>query len=97
MQTQFPDIETQNQDVYRSLKVRIRYYVPILSWAPTYRLNDLRDDIVAGCTVAFLIIPQSLSYAQGLVGIPPMLGLTSAFIPQFIYGILGTSKYLELI
>jgi MFS superfamily sulfate permease-like transporter len=67
-----------------------------LSWLPCYNPTNLPQDIISGLTVASLIIPQSLSYAQVLVKIPPVLGLVSCFIPQLIYGILGTSKQLSV-
>ena len=84
------------EQLYRSFKIRARYYIPVVGWLPTYRLEQLQYDLVAGLTVATLIIPQSLSYAQALVNVPPVLGLYSAFVTQFIYAILGTSKQLAV-
>ncbi|KAI8892597.1 sulfate transporter family-domain-containing protein [Globomyces pollinis-pini] len=92
-----PSANTHNsQDLYRNFKIRLRYYVPIVGWLPRYKLEYLQGDIMAGLTVAFLIIPQSLSYAQALVNVPPLIGLFSAFIPQFIYSCLGTSRQLAI-
>lgn len=71
---------------------RARYYIPSLAWIPSYNVSvNLRHDIVAGVTVAFLIVPQSLSYATGLVKIPAVYGLYTCF-PMIIYSLLGTSR-----
>ena len=53
----------------------MKYYVPIFGWLPNYSIqNDLRLDLISGLTVATLLIPQSLSYAQALIHIPPVHG-----------------------
>ncbi|KAJ3305438.1 Solute carrier 26 [Kappamyces sp. JEL0829] len=86
----------EKSEMWRHFQTRIRYYIPIVGWLPRYKVQDLQYDITAGITVAFLIIPQALSYAQALVNVPPLLGLYSAFIPQFVYAILGTSRQLAV-
>ncbi len=80
------------QELWKHFRIRLRYYIPIFGWLPKYEFEQLQGDIMAGLTVAFLIIPQSLSYAQALVNVPPLIGLYSAFIPQIVYAILGTSR-----
>ncbi|KAJ3250693.1 Solute carrier 26 [Boothiomyces macroporosus] len=95
LHTTFPSIQ-QETDLWHTFRVRLRYYIPILGWLPKYNLENLQSDLIAGFTVAFLIIPQSLSYAQALVNVPPVLGLYSAFIPQLIYAILGTSRQIAI-
>lgn len=76
-------------------KTKKIYRTTLLTLTLTLKEN-LQNDIIAGLTVAFLIIPQSLSYAQALVNVPPVLGLYSAFITQFVYAILGTSRQLAV-
>lgn len=82
--------------LYPQFLVRLRYYVPVFGWLPSYDIANLKDDIIAGMTVATLIIPQALSYASSLVNLPPLLGLYSAFIPQIVYSMLGTSRQLAI-
>ena len=49
--------------------------VPCIRWLRHYEWRMyLKDDILAGITVAFLIVPQGLSYAQ-VAGLPPIYGL----------------------
>ncbi len=52
-----------------------------------------KADIMAGLTVAILVIPQAMGYAL-IAGLPPILGLYTAFIPLLIYPLFGTSPYI---
>ncbi|TPX53266.1 hypothetical protein PhCBS80983_g06323 [Powellomyces hirtus] len=81
---------------YKAFRTRLRYYVPVIGWLPQYRIKHIQADLVAGITVAFLLVPQGLSYAQALVRIPPVHGLYTASIPLFVYAILGTSRQLGM-
>ena len=63
---------------------------PILKWITSYNLGWLKNDIIAGITVAILLVPQSLAYAQ-LAGLPPEWGLYASITPIFIYTIFATS------
>ncbi|KAJ3305879.1 Solute carrier 26 [Blyttiomyces sp. JEL0837] len=85
----------RSDSMMRTFWTRVRYYIPILSWLPNYSIREnLQGDIVAGATVACLLIPQALSYAQALVKIPPVYGLYTCFVPLIVYSILGTSRQL---
>ncbi|KAL3894711.1 MAG: hypothetical protein SGCHY_005117, partial [Lobulomycetales sp.] len=82
----------------RSVKSLARKFLPIVAWFPPYRaawLTNLRSDFVAGLTIVFIAIPQTLSYA-GLASLPPIYGLYAAIIPPIIYAFLGTSKVLSI-
>ncbi|KAI8825815.1 sulfate transporter family-domain-containing protein [Fimicolochytrium jonesii] len=81
---------------YHRFRIRLRYYVPVFGWLPKYHLQYLQGDVIAGITVAFLLVPQGLSYAQALVKIPPVHGLYTACIPVFIYALFGTSRQLGM-
>lgn len=76
----------------RPLFNRVRYYIPSVEWLPRYRLTDLWGDVLAGLTVAFMLIPQGLSYAS-LAGLEPKFGLYTAFFPLIIFPFLSTSRY----
>jgi SulP family sulfate permease len=64
---------------------------PILRWAPRYRVNWLRADVMAGITVAAFCIPESMAYA-GLAGLPPQAGLYASLLAVFAYAVFGTSR-----
>ena len=65
---------------------------PFLSWFP---LNGeaLRADLMAGITVALVLIPQSMAYAQ-LAGLPAYYGLYAAFLPVAVASLWGSSHQL---
>lgn len=67
---------------------------PFLAWVGELRDRDtLRADLLAGLTVALVLIPQSMAYAQ-LAGLPPYYGLYAAFLPPIISALFGSSRQL---
>ena len=71
----------------------VRRFLPLLDWLPTYDRRNLRFDIVAGVTVAALVVPKSLGYA-GIATVPIQNGLYAAAAGAFIYAIFGTSRQI---
>lgn len=63
------------------------------------QIHDLRDretlrvDILAGITVALILVPQSMAYAQ-LAGLPAYYGLYASFLPPMVAAIFGSSRQL---
>ena len=51
--------------------------------------------VVAGITVAALLVPQGMAYAE-LAGLPPVSGLYASFVPLLAYALLGSSRQLAL-
>ena len=70
---------------------KMKKFLPFLSWQLTG--DNLRADLIAGITVALVLIPQSMAYAQ-LAGLPAYYGLYIAFTPVIIAAIFGSSKQL---
>ncbi|KAA3610758.1 MAG: solute carrier 26 family protein [Calditrichaeota bacterium] len=68
---------------------------PILKWLPKYKSSYLKNDLIAGITVAVLLIPQGMAYAM-LAGLPPIAGLYAALIPLITYTIFGSSRHLSV-
>ncbi len=65
-----------------------------MRWLPELRsASTLRVDIIAGVTVALVLIPQSMAYAQ-LAGLPAYYGLYAAFLPPAIAALFGSSRQL---
>lgn len=69
--------------------------VPILGWLRSYDRRWLRGDLIAGVTVAALIVPKNLGYA-GIAGIPLQNGLYAAAAGAILYGIFGTSRQISM-
>lgn len=61
----------------------------------TYGIHDFRLDLLAGLTVAVMVIPQGMAYAL-LSGLPPIYGLYAALVPLFIYPFFGSSHHLSV-
>ncbi|WP_455210031.1 SulP family inorganic anion transporter [Kaarinaea lacus] len=70
----------------------IKKFFPFLRWFP-FNTNTLRADVIAGITVALVLIPQSMAYAQ-LAGLPPYYGLYAAFLPPMVAVAFGSSHQL---
>ncbi|GAA96942.1 uncharacterized protein L969DRAFT_19815 [Mixia osmundae IAM 14324] len=84
------------QQMRKTVKKRSKYYVPILEWLPNYDISTFTGDFLAGLTMTFLLVPQSMSYASSLARIDPVHGLFGACIPSFIYALLGTCRQLSV-
>jgi len=70
----------------------IKRFLPFLSWFPL-RGDTVKADFLAGITVALVLIPQSMAYAQ-LAGLPAYYGLYAAFLPGIIAAMWGSSAQL---
>jgi MFS superfamily sulfate permease-like transporter len=71
----------------------LRRIFPFLGWFDEFNSSTLRADFVAGLTVALVLIPQSMAYAQ-LAGLPAYYGLYAAFLPPMIASLFGSSRQL---
>ncbi len=71
------------------------FRVPILDWLAHYRREWLRDDCLAGVTLAAYAVPVSLAYAT-LAGLPPQMGLYCYFAGGLGYAIFGSSRQLAI-
>lgn len=69
--------------------------VIVPAWVRQYRRADLGADLLAGLTVAALLVPQSMAYASA-AGFPPVLGLYSSVAPLLVYAIGGRSGVLAI-
>lgn len=66
---------------------------PFIAWFKNYGKSAIQADAVAGLTVALVLIPQSMAYAQ-LAGLPPYYGLYASFLPPMIAALFGSSRQL---
>jgi len=66
---------------------------PFLGWFKGYDMAAFRADAIAGLTVALVLIPQSMAYAQ-LAGMPPYYGLYASFLPPLVAALFGSSRQL---
>ena len=75
-------------------KFILKRFFPFKEWISDLRNpKNLQADIIAGVTVALVLVPQSMAYAQ-LAGLPPYYGLYASFLPVAIASIFGSSRQL---
>jgi len=77
------------------LRRQLNRYVPITAWLPTYPRDLLRGDIISGVTVWGVMVPVAMAYAQ-MAGLPPEVGLYTAFAALLGYAIFSTSRQLKV-
>lgn len=77
--------------ILKDLKDR---FTPFSEWAGELKNGTtLKADAIAGLTVALVLVPQSMAYAQ-LAGLPPYVGLYASFLPVIIASVFGSSRQL---
>ena len=64
-----------------------------IDWPQGYDGASLKTDILAGLTVALVLIPQSMAYAE-IAGLPPYYGLYASFLPPMVAALFGSSRQL---
>ncbi|MFT5699836.1 MAG: SulP family sulfate permease [Desulforhopalus sp.] len=70
-------------------------FIPFLDWIGELKKPAiLKADILAGITVALVLIPQAMAYAQ-LAGLPPHYGLYASFLVPIVAAIFGSSRQLQ--
>ena len=90
-------VKARQETVFRVAKDtlgQIRNPFTLPTWLP--ELKDkavIRADSIAGLTVALILIPQSMAYAQ-LAGLPAYYGLYAALLPTMIAAFFGSSRQL---
>jgi SulP family sulfate permease len=68
---------------------------PPAQWLSRYSSSWLRDDVVAGITLAAYAIPVSLAYAS-LAGLPPQYGIYCYLVGGIAYALFGSSRQLAI-
>ncbi len=71
----------------------LKKFFPFLDWFKNYGFDSMRIDGISGLTVALVLIPQSMAYAQ-LAGLPPYYGLYASFLPPMVAALFGSSRQL---
>ena len=83
------------RNIVNFVKVWPRMLFPFKSWIGELKdKQTLRADILAGVTVAMVLVPQSMAYAQ-LAGLPAYYGLYASFLPPIVAALLGSSRQLQ--
>ena len=75
--------------------MKLGQILPIAEWLPDYTKKDFKGDLIAGLTVAIMLIPQGMAYAL-LAGLPPIYGLYAGIVPLLLYAFFGSSRQLSV-
>ena len=75
------------------MRMNLDRLLPFLRWFPMSR-EQVRGDAAAGITVALVLVPQSMAYAQ-LAGLPVVYGLYASFIPVIVASLWGSLSQLH--
>lgn len=68
--------------------------LPFFERFPKYDGENLRRDLMAGLTVAFVALPQSMAYAL-VAGVKPEYGLYAFIVGSIIGALFGSSRHLQ--
>ena len=79
--------------VPEAMKIDLQRIFPFLRWFPMTR-EGIRADLMAGITVALLLVPQSMAYAQ-LAGLPVVYGLYASIVPVIVASLWGSCSQLH--
>lgn len=71
----------------------LQKWFPFLRWFPVTQ-DSVRADVIAGITVALLLVPQSMAYAQ-LAGLPVVYGLYASIVPVIVASLWGSCNQLH--
>ncbi len=70
-------------------------FTPFREWIGDLKNpQTLRADLIAGVTVALVLVPQGMAYAQ-LVGLPTYIGLYASFLVPIVAAVFGSSRQLQ--
>lgn len=70
------------------------YLLRPLGFVRNYDRNELRPDLIAGITVAIVLIPQAIAYAL-IAELPPEMGLYAAITGALIGALWGSSNHIH--
>ena len=69
--------------------------LPGLAWMRRYDRSSLGSDMIAGLTIAAVILPVAMAYGR-LAGLPPVAGIYASMLPLIAYALFGSSKHIIL-
>lgn len=79
--------------VAQALRQTTTRALPGLEWMRGYHGAWLRPDLIAGVTLAAVIVPIGMAYGQ-LAGLPPVTGIYASMLPLLAYALFGSSRLL---
>ncbi|WP_129647295.1 sulfate permease [Peristeroidobacter agariperforans] len=75
----------------RDWRALLKRLFPLAGGEAVYGKFKLRTEVLAGITVAALLVPQGIAYAL-LAGLPPVMGLYASILPMIMYALTGSGR-----
>lgn len=85
----------QRENGQAEVPSRVTDWLPGLTTLRTYRIQWLRNDIVAGVVLSTMLVPVGVAYAVAS-GVPAINGLYATIVCLIAYAIFGPSRILVL-
>ncbi len=85
---------TAPKPLFTSLGSSLTYFGRPVKILRAYKLGNVRPDLVAGLTVAVILLPQAIAYAM-IAELPPAMGLYSAIVAAIVGALWGSSAQLH--
>lgn len=84
-------LELSQQPLSKIFLRSFGYFARPLALIHTYDRKWLRDDAIAGLTVAMVALPQAIAYAL-IAGVPPAMGIYTAVVAAIVAALWGSSN-----
>ena len=81
-------------NLQQSIAPAVRYLQQPIHLFRTYDRANLRPDIIAGLTVAVILLPQSIAFTL-VAELPPQMGLYAAILGAIIGALWGSSNQMQ--
>src|SRR5512136_790315 len=77
-----------------TIKSNLSFFARPVQVLRGYRRENLRPDLIAGLTVAVILLPQAVAYAT-IAQVPPQVGLYTAIVAAIVGALWGSSNQLH--
>ena len=94
MATLSPKRVWANEYVTANLSHISTYFSQPVRLIQTYDYQNLRPDIVAGLTIAVILLPQAIAFAL-IAELPPQMGLYAAIVGAIVGALWGSSHHIH--
>jgi len=85
---------TATKPIMTSLGSSASYFTRPIRILREYQVKNLRVDLVAGLTVAVILLPQAIAYAM-IAELPPAMGIYAAIVAAIVGALWGSSAQLH--
>jgi SulP family sulfate permease len=71
-----------------------RYFLQPVRLVRSYQQENLRPDLIAGLTIAVILLPQAIAFAL-IAELPPQMGLYAAIVGAIVGALWGSSYHIH--